>query len=82
MKTVYVTTDAIPRTSLQALPDGFELTYSRFTGWQLWFHSEDSDNSLKSALLAEESPARGDKGLRLETDDYVLCDSLRARNTN
>ncbi|QIG76947.1 hypothetical protein EVC30_119 [Rhizobium phage RHph_Y1_11] len=78
MKTVYVKTDRLPRQAMIIMPDGLELIYTKATGWQLWFHAHDDEaGGLKSALLAEENAMPGDgKGLRVDIDGFVICDSL------
>ena len=66
---LYITTAAIPRTSISRLPYGVKVTCSRVTGWSLL---DESDGYNQARLLAGEYD---DKWLRLDVDGHVILDT-------
>lgn len=62
---LHITTATIPRTSISNLGFGLEVSCNRVGGWCLWDASK--------VLLAGEYDT---KGLRLDVNGVVICDSL------
>jgi hypothetical protein len=63
---LFITTEEMPRTSIFNLPYGLEVSCTRVRGWSLW---------SGPTLVAGEY----DKGLRLDVNGVVICDSLGER---
>lgn len=76
---LFVTTKDIPRTSIFNLPFGAEVTCNRVGGWCLWDTSKSDPPHYKGwRLIAGEY----DKGLRLDVNGVVICDSLTRQSVN
>lgn len=71
---LHITTEGIERTSIFNLPFGLDVRCCRSAGWQLW---DMNPGRGHEDLLAGEYDGPG-KGLRLDVDGHVICDSLTA----